>query len=69
MRIYPNTELARNLIAEGILDQSESLLKPKFYVSPTICLESMKEYLSNQLNNHSNWNIIGLKRCDYAARN
>ena len=36
MRIYPHTPLQRMAEEEGIITKGESLLKPKFYISPKI---------------------------------
>ena len=36
MRIYPHTPLQRIAEEEGIIMKGESLLKPKFYISPKI---------------------------------
>ncbi|RMD58784.1 MAG: radical SAM protein, partial [Nitrospirae bacterium] len=34
VRIYPNTQMARRAVKEGIIKEDEDLLEPKFYFSP-----------------------------------
>ena len=36
IRIYPNTALAARAVAEGIIDPTDDLLFPRFYLSPTL---------------------------------
>jgi len=42
VRIYPKTSLASSLINLGVLKENESLLKPRFYISPPVELEALK---------------------------
>ncbi|HNY03874.1 MAG TPA: lipid biosynthesis B12-binding/radical SAM protein [Bacteroidales bacterium] len=43
MRIYPGTELHRIAIGQGIVDASDRLLEPVYYISPGIDYDSLKE--------------------------
>ena len=42
LRIYPNTDLARIAIKEGVIELDDALLLPKFYMVPGI-----EEWLRN----------------------
>jgi radical SAM superfamily enzyme YgiQ (UPF0313 family) len=54
LRIYPNTELCRIAMREGVVREQDSLQKPVFYVSPLIGKEKidsmMKEASSSRYN-------------------
>lgn len=60
VRIYPNTELEKVSVCEGIIKSKEEILFPRFYISPLIgeerFLEIIKEYAMNQ----PNWIVPGL---------
>ena len=36
VRIYPNTPLARQAVAEGVIDSDDDLLRPRFYMAPAV---------------------------------
>ena len=36
VRIYPNTPLARQAVAEGVIDAADDLLRPRFYMAPAV---------------------------------
>ena len=36
VRIYPNTPLAQQAVAEGVIDDDDDLLEPRFYLAPAI---------------------------------
>lgn len=55
MRIYPNTELSRQLKIKN------ALLQPSFYISPDLDLEILKSYLIDRLKKHPNWTFVGVK--------
>jgi radical SAM superfamily enzyme YgiQ (UPF0313 family) len=46
LRIYPGTELHRRAVEEGIVDRGDSLLRPRFYVSPTLGSERLHELVT-----------------------
>lgn len=58
MRIYPQTELQQIAINENVLGKDESLLKPRFYFSPSLDIEMLHQRLS-ELSPLSNWCILG----------
>jgi hypothetical protein len=41
MRIYPNTQLHRIALSEGLVSPDDSLLKPLFYISPNAPMETI----------------------------
>lgn len=45
IRIYPGTIIHRQMIAEGRIDASDPLLKPKYYISPAIDYDRMNRLL------------------------
>jgi len=46
LRIYPGTPLHQTALAEGLVQQDDPLLEPRFYVSPTITPERLSQALS-----------------------
>jgi radical SAM superfamily enzyme YgiQ (UPF0313 family) len=36
VRIYPHTPLARQAVAEGVIDAADDLLRPRFYMAPAV---------------------------------
>ena len=34
IRVYPHTPLAATAVTEGVLDESDDLLRPTFYMTP-----------------------------------
>jgi hypothetical protein len=47
-RIFPQTDLYRRAIKEGIISEKASLLMPVFYFSPQIDIESMNKALERE---------------------
>ncbi len=43
MRIYPNTLLHRRCVEEGLFGADESLLEPRYYITPDFDLESCRQ--------------------------
>ncbi len=43
MRIYPETELYKHALDEGVIDENDNLLKPQYYVSEKVNLDTLKE--------------------------
>ncbi|MFQ5585669.1 MAG: lipid biosynthesis B12-binding/radical SAM protein [Thermodesulfobacteriota bacterium] len=59
VRIYPGTGLVRRAVNEGIIDEGESLLEPKFYISREVrrnVLDVVGEYARSR----HNWVVPGL---------
>lgn len=42
MRIYPHTELQKIAIREGLLEENDALLQPKYYISDKVDIESLR---------------------------
>ena len=47
LRIYPGTGLHRVALQEGIVDASDDLLRPRFYVSPQLGKDRLRELLAD----------------------
>lgn len=47
VRILPDTEIYKKALAEGIVDQNQSLLDPLFYFSPGVSREEVDQELKN----------------------
>lgn len=45
IRIYPGTIIHQQTIADGLIEASDPLLKPKYYISPAIAYERMNRML------------------------
>jgi radical SAM superfamily enzyme YgiQ (UPF0313 family) len=54
MRIYPNTPIFDVAVKEKIIDPSESLLKPVFYISTALGRERLVEIIQEKSNTHLN---------------
>lgn len=53
IRIYPGTRLAETAVREGVIDEADDLLLPRFYVAPG--LERLPEVVANWLATRPNW--------------
>jgi radical SAM superfamily enzyme YgiQ (UPF0313 family) len=60
IRIYPNTELHRTAIDEGVIEESTSLLDPVFYISPLI-RDCFAELITSEAMKRRNWIVPGLE--------
>ncbi len=60
IRIYPGTELARVALQEGILDQGESLLAPRFYFS-SMGSSTLLKSVYGAVEDRRNWFFPGEK--------
>jgi hypothetical protein len=49
LRVYPNTQLQRDAISEGVLDPDDPLIKPFYYLSPQISETRYREILVEQI--------------------
>jgi radical SAM superfamily enzyme YgiQ (UPF0313 family) len=47
LRVYPGTELARIAVEEGVIDSSQDLLGPAFYVSPKLGRTRLMQLISH----------------------
>ncbi len=54
IRIYPDTPLARRAVREGIVDPGDSLLHPRFYLSPLLG-NTLKPMAEKEVEKHPNW--------------
>lgn len=43
MRIYPGTKLFQLALDEGIINHSDDLIEPKYYISPEVTLDTLQE--------------------------
>ncbi len=59
IRLLPKTKLADLAIKEGIIDASDNLLAPKFYVSKDLDLPWAREYLKTETKKYSS-RMIGM---------
>jgi len=53
LRIYPGTRLAETAVQEGVIDETDDLLLPRFYMAPR--LEQLPGLLSAWLATRPNW--------------
>ena len=60
IRIYPNTALHRTAIDEGLIQESDSLLEPVFYISPEI-RDCFADLVVSEAMKRSNWIAPGLE--------
>ena len=54
LRIYPGTPLHRLALAEGVINSSDNLLWPHFYLSPAVA-DWIWDYLKEVRQRHPNW--------------
>jgi hypothetical protein len=60
IRIYPGTELERTALKEGLLEQTDSLLEPRFYF-PAMGASSLIENTLSAVAGRKNWFFPGDK--------
>jgi radical SAM superfamily enzyme YgiQ (UPF0313 family) len=60
IRIYPNTALHRSAIDEGLLQESDSLLEPVFYISPAV-RDCFADLVTTEAMKRRNWIAPGLE--------
>ena len=60
-RIYPGTELETIARRESVIGEGESLLFPRFYVSPAMGAEWALDFLRGYCRTHRNWVVPGLE--------
>jgi radical SAM superfamily enzyme YgiQ (UPF0313 family) len=65
IRIYPHTKLYDKAIEEHIIDKNSSLLKPVFYITPSIKGTQLINTLAEHALRQHNWIVPALNiRCD-----
>jgi radical SAM superfamily enzyme YgiQ (UPF0313 family) len=52
MRIYPGTKLQKLAIEEGVISESDNLIKPQYYIAKNVNLDTLKE---KALKTGKNW--------------
>jgi radical SAM superfamily enzyme YgiQ (UPF0313 family) len=67
MRIYPGTGLLEYSVNEGLLDGDESLLYPKFYLSPHFDQECIDEIIKIK-DSHKDWYFMGSREADLGTK-
>jgi radical SAM superfamily enzyme YgiQ (UPF0313 family) len=60
IRIYPGTAIERQARDEGLLAPGESLLEPKFYLSPAV-RSTLLDRVADEAARRSNWIVPGLE--------
>lgn len=60
IRIYPNTELEKMSISEGIIKKGEDILSPRFYISPLIGEDNLLMKVKSYAVNQPNWIVPSL---------
>jgi radical SAM superfamily enzyme YgiQ (UPF0313 family) len=54
IRIYPETDLARRAKEEGLISSDSDLLRPRFYLDPTL-EDRLLEMAEKQMSSHPSW--------------
>jgi radical SAM superfamily enzyme YgiQ (UPF0313 family) len=60
IRLYPGTAIAQQAREEGLLGPGESLLEPKFYLSPAV-RRNLLERVADEAAHRPNWIVPGLE--------
>ena len=60
IRVYPHTQLHEVAVSEGVIDASDDLLAPRFYISPKVGAEALQAAVSVHASNRPNWVVPGL---------
>jgi len=70
MRIYPHTRLYDIAVAEGQIEDGQSILEPVFYRSPDITTETIVHQVRKQAAGRINWIMGsgGMKTAEIVAR-
>jgi len=58
LRVYPNTKLHRDAVAEGLLSPDEPLIRPFYYLSPRVPEMRYREILVEEIAKHPNYTTI-----------
>jgi radical SAM superfamily enzyme YgiQ (UPF0313 family) len=56
IRLMPHSELFKLAVKEGIVQENDPLMEPKFYISPAI-KDWIREYLITECRDHKNWSF------------
>ena len=58
IRIYPHTALAEEALKQGIIKPGDTLLEPRFYITPGLDENWIREKVAQYASHHKNW-ILG----------
>lgn len=58
IRIYPHTTLADEALRQGIIDPNDDLLRPRFYITPGLDEQWIRDTVAKYAAKHPNW-IVG----------
>jgi len=61
VRIYPHTLLQEIAVQEGLLQQGDDLLEPRFYISPHLKAERLIEFVTEAAMGRRGWIVPGLE--------
>lgn len=61
VRIYPHTKLRDISLQEGVIKESDNLLKPRFYISPKVGEKELLLKVRKNAESKSNWIVPGLE--------
>ena len=60
IRVYPHTGLHEMAVSDGVVDASDDLLAPRFYVSPEIGADALQAAVDSHAAGRPNWVVPGL---------
>jgi radical SAM superfamily enzyme YgiQ (UPF0313 family) len=60
IRIYPRTRLHEMALRDGVLDPTDDLLPPRFYISPALGPDALQVALRGYAERRPNWVVPGL---------
>lgn len=70
LRIYPNTQLCKQAIADGVIPDGKNLLEPVFYISPEIDDSPYIDKILQAAECQKNWVVPGFSvGCDFGKLN
>lgn len=55
IRIYPNTDLRMIAIEQGIISPDDNLLEPRFYITPDLEEDWIKQTVAGYAARHRTW--------------
>lgn len=55
IRIYPRTTLAEEALKQGIIQPDDTLLEPRFYITPDLDEQWIRETVAKYASGHRNW--------------
>jgi radical SAM superfamily enzyme YgiQ (UPF0313 family) len=60
VRVYPHTRLHETAVSDGVVDASDDLLAPRFYISPKVGGEALRAAVGLHAADRPNWVVPGL---------